>query len=68
MYGLATLAWGVDVREADDLTAVGAVLGADLARPSLFAELRYEGWIQNGPRYYDLPSGALGLLLGLRIH
>jgi len=67
-YGLATLATGLDPRESDHVTGIGAVLGSDLtSRPGAFAELRYERWIQRGVRYYDLDSNTVSLVVGVRI-
>jgi len=68
VYGLGTVGQGWDIREADELTTVGAVLGVERGgHPGLFGELRYEAWIQEGARDFDLPSGALSLLAGLRV-
>ncbi len=67
-YALATLSTGLDPRESDRMTSLGAALGFDSAgRSGFFGELRFERWWQRGIRYYDLPSGIVTAVVGLRI-
>jgi hypothetical protein len=66
-YVLAAASEGLDLREADKLRALGAVAGYEAASFPLFAELRYEHWLQRGVRHYDLPGNSIRLLVGLTI-
>ena len=67
-YLLATIARGVDIREADALTAIGLAAGVDAPRAHLFAELRYENSLQRSdPFHYTLPEHQVTAYLGLRI-
>jgi len=64
-YALATVGLGVDVRESDRVTTLGAALGLDrLLWRYFFGEVRYEYWIQNGVEYYDLPRHTVSLVFG----
>jgi hypothetical protein len=58
---------GLDLREADKVTALGAAVGYEAASLPLFGELRYEHWLQRGVRHYDLPGNSIRLLIGLTI-
>lgn len=67
-YALATVGVGLDVRESDAVTTVGAVVGLDrLLWRYLFGEVRYEYWSQHGVRYYDLPRHTVSLVIGVGV-
>ena len=66
-YVLAGVSDGLDLREADKVTALGAVAGWEAPSVPLFAELRYEHWLQRGVRHYDLPGNTVRILIGLVI-
>jgi len=67
-YLLATLSKGLDIREADEVTAVGVAAGVDFTPSHLFAEFRYEYASQPAsPRHAILPVHQLTLCAGLRI-
>ena len=66
-YVLATGSDGLDLREGDQVTTFGMLAGWEAPSVPLFAELRYEHWLQRGVRHYDLPSNTVRLLLGLVI-
>lgn len=67
-YALAIIAAGLDAREGDNATAVGAAVGVQgAARVALFSELRYERWLQRGVRHFDLPQHAVTLMLGVAL-
>ncbi len=70
-YLLATMARGVDIREADWATSAGLAAGLDYdpALPGLFMEARYDRLFQDhtSTRHYDLPRDQGTLLIGLRV-
>lgn len=67
-YVMATLARGLDVREADYTTAAGIVFGGETIRAlGLFGELRVEHQWQDDSPYYHLPRNQLMLIGGLRV-
>jgi hypothetical protein len=66
-YALASVSDGLDLREADKVTALGALVGWEAPSVPLFTELRYEHWLQRGVRHYDLPGNTVRLLIGLVI-
>lgn len=66
-YILGSASDGLDLREADKISALGVALGYELAAVPLFAEVRYEHWLQRGVEHYDLPGNSIRLLVGLTI-
>jgi hypothetical protein len=67
-YLLGSVGGGLDPRESDRVVTLGGSAGTHFgAGRHLFAELRFERWLQRGVRHHDLPPYVITALLGLAV-